>query len=489
MFKSIFSHFRTLLLSTIFLSLSATLPLNGAPLPAQKVATDFSEVAKKAIPSVVFINVKAKLKQQDNSLNLWGSSGKNSGFDFFGDDFFKQFFGQQQQEPDRNPDELITIGQASGFIVSADGYILTNSHVVKDAEELSVLLNDHEEYPAKLIGHDPSTDIALIKIDAKDLPFLTLANSSDILIGEWAIAIGNPFGLQATLTVGVISATGRNNLDIVRVEDFIQTDAAINEGNSGGPLLNIEGQVIGMNTAIVSNNIASGIGFAIPSNMLKRVMDELIHSGKISRGFLGVVLQEIDAKLAKALHLSKPEGALVVETTPKSPAEKAGLKSGDVIISYNDTPVTNTAALRSAVAMMKPGTKITLKILREDKPITLTLEVGTFPTDEKIATTKESQESKESKYGITVQTLTPELAESMGYKNDKGVVVIQVASKSPAAWAGIKKGTLIVSVNRHPVTSAAEFNKAVEATPAGNPLLLLIKTGGGMRFVTLFVNQ
>lgn len=443
---------------------------------------DFTKVAKEAIPAVVSIKVKGTSKQNDSSRNSW-LLPDNEMNDLFNNDFFKQFFNMQKGKP-----EEVT-GQASGFIVSADGYVLTNSHVVKDAAVITVVLNDRQEFIGTVVGQDPNTDVALIKIDGKDLPFLKLENSDQLEVGQWAIAIGNPMGLQASLTVGVISAKGRNDLDIARIEDFIQTDAAINRGNSGGPLLTLSGEVVGMNTAIVTNMGSGymGIGFAIPSNILRHVMDELLTNGKVSRGFVGVVLQQMDQNLAKAFNLSKAEGALIAEVSKDSPAEKAGIKQGDIVLKYNTIPVLSIAALRNAIALMKPGQRITLTILREKEKLEVPIEIGNFPTEhEKTALA----EPKENKFGFSVQELNPETAKAFGYREDeKGVVIDKIHAGTPAAWTGLKKGSLILAVNQTKVTSVEEFNRLMEATENGRPLLLLVKQGESVRFVSLLVNQ
>lgn len=452
---------------------------------ARAIALDFTKVAKEAIPAVVTINVKINSKQKGSFLNPWGFS-EDDLRDTFGSDFFKRFFKIPKED-------LEETAKASGFVVSPDGHILTNSHVVKDASSITVSLNDGREFTGTLLGQDPNTDVALIKIDAKDLPFLTLGNSDQLQVGEWAIAIGNPLGLQASLTVGVISATGRNGLDLARIEDFIQTDAAINRGNSGGPLMTIDGKVAGMNTAIVTNMGSGGyigIGFAIPSNILKHVMDELIATGKVSRGFVGVMLQQMDQNLAKAFNLDKAEGALVTEINKGSPAEKSGLKQGDIIIKYNKHPVTQIGAFRNAIALMKPGQRINLTVLREGKTIELPIEIGNFPGDEEheAKSTTELKETKENIYGFSVQELNAELARSLGLRSeDKGVVISNVKPGTPAAWAGMKPGIIILAANQKKVESLADFNTALEASEKGRPLLLLIKQGDATRFVSLLV--
>ena len=328
----------------------------------KETVADFRGVAKKAIPAVVSIKVETK----DRS-SPFGNGGSN--------DLWK-FFGLPQQGDAKSAPFM---GQASGVIVAPEGYILTNSHVVHGMDTITVQLTDGREFPAKVLGEDPNSDLALIQIEAKDLPYLTLGNSDDLEVGQWVAAIGNPFGLQATLTVGVVSAKSRN-LDITRYEDFIQTDAAINQGNSGGPLVTLGGEIIGINTAIATTAASGylGIGFAVPSNMARHVMDEILSDGKISRGFLGVSLQSIDNSLAKAFGLKKVEGALVANVGKNTAAEKAGLQVEDIILGYNDRPVESAATLRNAVYMMKPGTKVTLTVLRKDKTIKIPVTVGEF---------------------------------------------------------------------------------------------------------------
>lgn len=448
---------------------------------------DFTSVAKKAIPAVVSIKVKSAPATKRTSSNPWGYNDDDSS-DLFNDDFFQRFFGLPRQNSKSKSSDSQVVGQASGFIVTADGTVLTNNHVVDEAKEVIVTLHDGREFPAKVIGQDPNTDIAVIKIDAKDLPFITLGNSDNLEVGQRVAAIGNPLGLQATLTSGVVSATGRNNLDLTRWEDYIQTDAAINRGNSGGPLLNLNAQVVGMNTAIVTDMGSGGymgIGFAIPSNMLKHVMEELIATGTVNRGYLGVVLQQMDGNLANAFHLSKIEGALVAEISKGSPAEKAGLKQGDVILQYNKQSFNNVAGLRNAIAMMKPGTHVTLNVQRDGKVIDVPIDIGTFPTEPAPLAVAET---KENKYGFGVQNLTPELSQALGYKDEKGVVISKVEPGSPAGWAGLKKGTLIVAVNKKKVSSVDEFNKEVETTEKGKPVLLLVKQGESVRFISLQLN-
>lgn len=439
---------------------------------AQRTAKDFTAVAKEAIPAVVSIKVKTTTKS-----SLMDQNDEN---DPFGDDFFRFFFGQKPNQKSQP-----TLGQASGFIVSPDGLVITNSHVVRDASEILVTLNDEREFTGKVLGQDPNTDIAVVKIDVSEqLPYLQLGNSDNLEIGEWVIAIGNPFGLQATLTVGVVSAKGRNNLDIANVEDFIQTDAAINRGNSGGPLLNLDGKVMGMNTAIATSMTGGymGIGFSIPSTLIERVMNQLVKTGTVTRGFIGVTLQSIDHDLAQAFGLQNHNGALIADVSKGSPAEKAGLKQGDIVQAFNKQNVTSIATLRNAIALMAPGTMIKLSVLRDGNAIEIPIEVGNFPTSSPQAVVQ-----KGNQLGFEVQDLTPDMARTLGVGEDKGVVITRVEAGSPASWAGLKKGTLIVAINQKNVSNVEEFNSILQSSAQNKPVLLLVKQGEQIRFISLKV--
>jgi serine protease Do len=444
------------------------------PSTAEKTAKGFTEVAKKAIPSVVAIKVRGKQKAPS------GLEGNNP----FQDEFFQRFFGMTPNYPqipqEKKPEVL---GQASGFFVSPDGYLMTNSHVVQNADEIIVMMRDGRELTAKMVGQDPNTDIAIIKVEGQDFPYLEFGNSDDLEIGEWAIAVGSPFGLQASLTVGVVSAKGRNNLDLANVEDFIQTDAAINRGNSGGPLLDIDSKVVGMNTAIVSNMATGGylgVGFAIPSNMAKRIMEQLIHTGAVTRGFIGVTLQTVDYDLAQAFGLKQSGGAVVADVAKESPAEKAGLKQGDIILTYNKLPVNNIATLRNAITLMKPGAQILLTLLRENRSMDISVEVGSYPTSVPQAVLMSG-----NKLGFDVQELTPETARTLGVIAEKGLIINRVDANSVAALAGLKKGALILAVNQKPVANVEQFHAMLQEVPAGRPVLLLVKQGDVVRFVSL----
>jgi serine protease Do len=434
---------------------------------------NFTEVAETSIPSVVSVKVKCEMAPQKGSGERLYSQDP---MDLFGERFFERFFSvpntPQKQE-----------GQASGFIVSKEGYVITNAHVVKDATEVVVILNNEKEFVAKIIGTDPSTDIAVVKIEAKDLPYLELGNSDELKVGQWVLTIGNPLGLQASVSAGVVSAKGRNNLDIARIEDFIQTDAAINKGNSGGPLMDLEGKVIGMNTAILSSagngGGYMGIGFAIPSNMIKHIMEDLIDSGSVSRGFMGIAMQRVDHNLAQAFGLDHVQGALISEVTTNSPAEKAGLKQGDIITHINNKVVKDIASLRNAVALHKPGAEISLTILRNGNIKNMKVIVGNSPDEDKV------MKEETTTLGLSVKDLTPEVAKNLNLTTEIGVVVVNVEQRSAAAFAGIQKGNLIMAVNQKPMTSVQEFEKAIKNADPKKPLLLLVKQGKVSRYISI----
>lgn len=444
-------------------------------LPSKEVAVDFTGVAKKAIPAVVSIQVQSKKTPQ----SLRGDDQSEDPFNYFGGNDFWQFFGFPKHSRSQ-----IFVGQASGVIIDPKGYILTNSHVVHGMDKIVVLLNDSREFPAKVVGDDPNSDLAVIKIEAQELPYLTLGNSDQIEVGQWVAAIGNPLGLQGTLTVGVISAKSRDNLDISHYEDFIQTDAAINRGNSGGPLVTLNGEVVGINTAIATNAESGylGIGFSIPSNTARHVLDEILSDGKVLHGFLGVTLQSIDYNLAKSFGLKKVEGALVTSVVKNSAAEKAGLQPEDIILRYDDRPVETAATLRNAVYMMKPGTKITLTILRQDQHIQIPAIVENYSDH---TSTPAISQSQKNQLGIEVGNLTPEIAQKLGDTETRGVVIMRVDPSSVAALAGLKKGALILAVNRQKVSTVEEFNRALAQAPKDRPILLQIKQGDLHLFVSL----
>ncbi len=455
----------------LFTLLSFCFSLLSGPLLAYDDHVDrFPDIAEKAIPAVVTIRVEMGSKDPEGLL------------DPLGDDFLRRFFSYGFSPFDIQKRELPP-AQGSGVLVTDNGVILTNSHVVNGYKIITVVLNDGEEYEGRILGADPQTDLAVVKIEAEHTPYLPLGDSSKLRVAEPIIAIGNPFGLKATTTKGIVSATGRANLDIANFEDFIQTDAAINRGNSGGPLINVKGEIVGINTAIGSNSSGSymGIGFAIPSNMAKEVLDQILASGKVSRGFLGVDLQPMTLELARAFGLEKPQGAILADVTPGSAAEKAGLLRGDVILTINGKAVESKASLRTQVALMSPGAQVHLGIKRGDSLLTVPVVLGERPEAQKVA---QETTASVNKLGLVVEALSPDAAKSLGHGNEQGVVITKIDPKSPVGRIGIKKGALILSVNRQKVTTTEEFVTALgKETPEG--ILLEVKQDGAVRYVFL----
>jgi len=452
--------------------------------PAQNGGSTITHVAKKASPAVVSISTKTVVPSASDVIYDGRDYQFEDPFEFFFRDRFEGFFSPPPKP--QKPTEKQQTGLASGFIVSKNGYILTNSHVVSQADEVMVTLNDGREFEGEIIGLDPNTDVAVVKILAKNLPYLALGNSDILDVGQTVVAIGNPLGLQTSVTSGIVSAKGRNNLSLARIEDFIQTDAAINRGNSGGPLLNLNSEVVGMNTAIAANFGSGGymgIGFAIPSNMIQNIMKELIETGKVVRGYIGVGLQQIDQGLAQAFGMDKLEGALVAQVAEASPAETSGMRPGDVILKYNGKLVDNIGMLRNAVALMKPGSEVKLTILRDGSIIELPLTIGRFPGEKKVLAAP-----RENTLGIDVETLTPQHAKHLGYRGMRGAIITSMKPGSPAAWAGLRKGTLIVAVNHHEIESADEFYHELAKTSKDRPILLLVKQGEAMHFVSIKVH-
>ncbi len=460
-------------------SLCAVTPLmaqsgQATPKASHNFSQPFVEAAKRAQPGVV--SIKSRIKK--GASQFWS---KGDDDEISPDEFWERFFGMPS--PDRrNRQPKSRFAYGSGFIVSADGYVLTNNHVVEKGDSITVTTIEGKEYRAKKIGSDSSTDIAVLKIDGKNLPALALADSSAVEVGEWVLAVGNPFGLQASVTSGIISAKGRSDLDIVRVEQFFQTDAAINMGNSGGPLVNLHGDVIGMNTAIASNNGGHmGIGFAIPSNLLQEVMQELITHGHLTRGYLGVALQRVDADIAAAVGLDKPRGALVSEVMPGSPADKAGLQSGDVILELEGTAIEGLGSFRGSITLMKPGQKVTMKIRRNNQDISLTATIAESPENE------EQGSSIEDTYGLILEPVTPELAKRYNLDTKTGLLIVQIDTESQAYQAGLRAGYVILAVNGQAISSVDEFARLIQNSEAGSRLLLQIKVGQNIRFVPLTI--
>lgn len=451
---------------------------NPQLLQKQQGANDFRNAAKEALPAVVSIRVQTSknLKSKTDIVDPWGQYSEEDAYQ----DLLKRFFGSPLKKGSSTPNS----GQASGFVVSPDGYIMTNNHVVEGRDDIKVTFNDGSEYQASLVGTDINTDIALIKIDAQNLPYLKFGDSDALEVAQWIMSIGTPLGLQATVTVGVVSAKGRNNLDLARIEDFIQTDAPINQGNSGGPLLNVDGEVVGINTAIASTMGGyMGIGFSIPSNIAKNVKDQLISKGRVSRSFIGLELQQIDRDLASAFGLHRAEGALVAQVVVGSPADKAGILQGDIILKFDDHPVKSVGAFRTSIALMNPGSNLKLFILRNEKPIEISLATADFS-----AAALQEESNTVDLLGIIVTNLTPEIAQKLNYQHEIGVIITQVGSNSLGEFAGLRKGTLIMAVNQNKVASVEQFKKELTDADKTKPVLLLVKEGTRVQFISFKIN-
>ena len=450
---------------------------------AKQLSSAFSEAAKAAMPAVVSIKVE-KAVEVNPVMGLGGQPGFNDPFGQFGDDFLRRFFGERMPQR-QSPRKYRERGQGSGFIISEDGYILTNNHVVGDVDKMTVELQDGRVFTdARLIGTDPDSEVALIKINGHNFPVLPLGDSGKAEIGDWVIAIGNPFGLNETVTVGVISAVGRSNVHIAAYEDFIQTDAAINPGNSGGPLIDLDGRAIGINTAIVSESGGyMGIGFAIPINMARTIEEQLKNSGKVTRGYLGLYGQKVTPDMTEPLGLKEPVGLVITQIQKGSPADKAGLKVQDVILEVNGRKVESYDAFRNEIAALRPGSQARFNILRDGKPLQLSVALGERPGT--IAQREQPSQEPQQTLGVEVQDLTKDLANQLGYQPGEGVVVSAVTPGSPAAEKGIEPGDLIVSVNRQNVASVDEFAAAAKQSRKNGKVLLLVRRGEMAQFVVV----
>jgi len=437
-------------------------------------ATGFAPIISKVVPAVVNVSSTKVIN------NTQGNSS------FFSDPFFRQFFGDQFQQFDV-PKQQRAEALGSGVIVSADGYILTNNHVVEGADVVRVSLADKREFKARIIGTDPRTDIAVLKVDAKNLPVLALGDSSMAQVGNFVLAVGNPFSLSETVTSGIISATGRGDLGIEDYEDFIQTDASINPGNSGGALVNVNGELIGINTAILTGDGSrgnQGVGFAIPINMARTVMDQILKNGRVIRGYLGARIQPVTPEIAKAFGLKEPYGALLGDVDAKGPAGKSGLQRGDIVLDMNGQRITETYNFRLKVAMTAPNTPVDLKVYRDGvtKDYTVTLgELPSQPEKKEEATGSPSSALQ----GLNVETLTPQIASQLGLPADTyGVVVDGVDQGSLAEETGLSRGDVIQEVDHQKVANMADFSRVVRQSK-GESLLLLVNRGGNTMYVIL----
>jgi serine protease Do len=435
-------------------------------------------IARQAKASVVNISSVRKTK----------SAAERLPRSFFDDPLFRRFFGEEFERRLPTPPERREQGLGSGVIVSADGYIVTNNHVVEESDDIRVSLPDKRTFKAKVVGTDPKTDLAVIKIDATDLPVLAWGNSAQLQVGEMVLAVGNPFGLNQTVTMGIISATGRANMGIVDYEDFIQTDAAINPGNSGGALVNMQGQLIGINTAIFSQSGGNmGIGFAIPSNMARSVMNSLVKHGKVVRGWLGVSIQEVSPDLAKEFGVSNASGALVADVLDDSPASKARLDRGDIITAVNGTVIRDPVQLRSLVADTIPGTEVTVSLVRDKKPMDVKITVGELPKEVAQAGRRESGSGTGSHAlaGVTVEEAASHAERERRSHKRTGVVVTDIEPDSPAERAGLRVGDVIREINRKPIKSIGDFERMTRELSPKSAILVLLSRGNATIFLSI----
>jgi serine protease Do len=428
------------------------------------VPQNFSDLADTVSPAVVHIKVEKTVRGTGQKFGFFGQDpfGGNQPFK----EFFGRHFGDQRQPEFKQP------GQGSGFIIDKSGYIVTNNHVVEGADKITVILKDETRYDAQVVGLDPVTDIALIKVDPnKDLPSVRLGSSADLRVGEWVAAIGSPFGLEYTVTAGIVSAKGRV-IGSGPYDDFIQTDASINPGNSGGPLINMQGEVVGINTMIIAGG--QGIGFAIPVDQAKGIVAQLRSEGEVTRGWLGVTIQDLKGDLAEYYGLDGKSGVMVVEVVPGDPADKGGVKPKDIIMTVNGKQIATSRDLTNLAAGLAVGDTAEVTILRNGTPKTLQVKIGRRPLT-MAAASQDRHQQKEGEYGFEVTELTPEVARRFNVKETAGVIVVGVAPNSKADAAGVKRGDIIIEVNRENVESVKDFKNLIHQHQNGDGISLLIQ--------------
>jgi serine protease Do len=442
--------------------------------------TSFAPIVKRAMPAVVNVSSSKVVKPQQMPRGM------------FDDPMFRQFFGGRMPEF-QQPRSQRETSLGSGVVVSPDGYILTNNHVIDGATDIKVSFNDKSEYPAKLVGTDKYADIAVLKVNRTGLTALPFGDSAKAQPGDVVLAMGEPYGLRGTVTMGIISAVGRGGLGIERVESFIQTDAAINQGNSGGALIDTHGDLVGINTAILAGETGGnqGIGFAIPANLVRTEMDQILKHGKVTHGFMGILPQELTGEMAKEFNIKDGHGVLISQVSPDTPASKAGLKAGDVITAVNATPVEDVNSFRSTVASFSAGSTVHLKIVRDGKTLDVPVTLGEVTEDNARVgggpNGAPGEGEKGALKGVSVQALTPDLREQMQLPDDvkSGVVITNLDDDSPAAAAGLQPGDLIVQVNHRSVNTVADFNNAVKAGASKDSTLLLVRRGPATTFVVV----
>ena len=453
----------------LIVGLLTTTGLQAATSVPRMIPDNFSTLAEQVGPAVVNIQVEKTTTGANGPRQF---EGHPFGMNPFGDERFKDFFGRQMPPRERRQG-----GIGTGFIIDKSGHIITNNHVVENADKIKVKLKDEREFEAKIIGRDPQTDLALIKIEAKgDLPVASLGRSADLKVGQWVVAVGSPFGLEQTVTAGIVSAKGRA-IGSGPYDDFIQTDASINPGNSGGPLLNLNGEVVGINTAIIARG--QGIGFAIPIDMAARIVAQLKENGEVTRGWLGVNIQDLKGDLAEYYGSKNSEGVLVTDVVPDNPADKAGIKAKDIITAVNGETVQNSRELTARAATLPVGETTKITVLRDGQEKTFDVKVARRPLT--LADAGKPQVEKEGEYGLQVTDLTPEIAKNMNVNRETGVVVVGVRPDSKASKAGVQQGDLILEVNRQNVSSTGELKQLLARYKGGDAVSLLVqRSNAGM---------
>ena len=467
---------------SLTLSHASNAPSQGVvPAATVQPAPGFTDVAKRVTPAVV--NITTIITEHVTDGSPVPDELRERMEEFFG-----KPFGPRGRRPEAPFDHRAPRkGQGSGVIISSDGYIVTNNHVIALAREVSVTLPDKREFKGKIVGVDPKSDLAVIKINAGHLPTVTWGDASNLQVGEYVLAVGNPFGLNSTVTLGIVSAVGRGQMGITQYEDFIQTDAAINPGNSGGALVNTKGELVGINTAIFSQTGGyQGVGFAVSTTMVKPIYESLIKSGKVVRGYLGIGLQGLSQDLAASFGLKDAKGALISDVKAGSPADQAGLKQGDVIVSYQGTPVEDGVALQRLVTRTTVGVKVTLNVIRDGNERELTVRVGEQPDESKVAKTQYGG-SDDALSGLVVEELDQDRARQLGFHGASGVVVTKVDPDSGAERAGLSVGDVIQEMNRRPIKSVKDFEKVSADLKKGSNVLLLVTRQGSSLFVSVKV--
>jgi len=455
-----------------------------AAMPAQAQLPDFTVLVEQNSPAVVNISTTQKIKRSMNRLPP-GMDIPNLPEDSPFNDLFKHFFGDG--EGGGPPQEFDAQSLGSGFIISPEGYVLTNNHVVKNADKILVRLSDRREFVAQVVGTDERSDIALLKIKADHLPVVKLGNSNDLKVGEWVFAIGSPFGFDHSATAGIISAIGRS-LPTESYVPFIQTDVAINPGNSGGPLFNLNGEVIGINSQIFSRTGGfMGLSFAIPMDVAMDVTEQLKTKGRVTRGWLGILIQDVTSDLAESFGMSSPEGALVARILPDSPAHKAGIQVGDVVVEYDGKPIVESSSLPKLVGRTKIGTEVPLKIIRKGKAQNIAIKIEELPKEEEVKLSEVAPKAAaDNRLAIVVTELTPDQRKQLEVKS--GVLVQQV-NNGPAMKAGIQRGDVLLSINNVDIDSTERFNNVVKELPTDKPVPILVQRGNGSLFLALKIGK